>query len=177
MVDQFTKWGECIPLPSQTADDTATTAVSEFFSRFGCPFTDQGRNSKVTFPCCLRGSQGTHHSVSVVGQRPGGDVQPHPHGRGAVICRQSKELLGLAPGADCRSFAFGREPELGLHGQQGGGRSKLQPTSSTLPPDLLYPAPRRGTPWTWRPTWWTLNRHCRPPMRQPGGRSALPRSG
>ena len=45
MVDQFTKWVECIPLPSQTAE--ATAAINEFFSRFGYPFqifTDQGRN-------------------------------------------------------------------------------------------------------------------------------------
>ena len=47
MVDQFTKWCEIIPLPSQTAEVTARAAVNEFFARFGCPFTvhkDQGRN-------------------------------------------------------------------------------------------------------------------------------------
>lgn len=47
MVDQFTKWVECIPLPSQTAEVTAHAAVMEFFSRFGYPLqihTDQGRN-------------------------------------------------------------------------------------------------------------------------------------
>ena len=47
MIDQFTKWIECIPLPSQTAEETARAAVGEFFSRFGYPlqvFTDQGRN-------------------------------------------------------------------------------------------------------------------------------------
>ncbi|GFO31467.1 Pol polyprotein [Plakobranchus ocellatus] len=47
IVDQFTKWVGCIPLPSQTAEVTATAIVREFFSRFGCPlqiFTDQGRN-------------------------------------------------------------------------------------------------------------------------------------
>ena len=47
MVDQFTKWCECIPLPSQNAEATARAAVNEFFSRFGYPFsihTDQGRN-------------------------------------------------------------------------------------------------------------------------------------
>ena len=47
MVDQFTKWVECVPLPSQTAEVTAHAAVREFFGRFGCPlqiFTDQGRN-------------------------------------------------------------------------------------------------------------------------------------
>ena len=46
-VDQFTKWTECIPLPSQTAEITAQAAINEFFARFGYPFqifTDQGRN-------------------------------------------------------------------------------------------------------------------------------------
>ena len=38
MVDQFTKWVECIPLPSQSAEETARAAVNQFFSRFGCPF-------------------------------------------------------------------------------------------------------------------------------------------
>jgi hypothetical protein len=45
MVDQFTKWVECIALPSQTADVTARAAVNAFFARLGYPFnifTDQG---------------------------------------------------------------------------------------------------------------------------------------
>lgn len=47
MVDQFTKWIECVPLPSQMAEETAQAAVNEFFSRFEYPFqvySDQGRN-------------------------------------------------------------------------------------------------------------------------------------
>ena len=47
MVDHFTKWVECIPLPSKKAEVTARGAVDEFFSRFGYPFqlfSDQGRN-------------------------------------------------------------------------------------------------------------------------------------
>ena len=47
MVDQFTKWVECIPLPNQTAEVTAQAAVDHFFSRFGIPFqifTDRGSN-------------------------------------------------------------------------------------------------------------------------------------
>lgn len=35
MVDQFTKWVECIPLPSQTTEVTARAAINEFFTRFG----------------------------------------------------------------------------------------------------------------------------------------------
>ena len=51
MVDQFTKWTECIPLPSQTAEVTAQSAVNEFFCRLGNPFeifSDQGRNFEST---------------------------------------------------------------------------------------------------------------------------------
>ena len=51
IVDQFTKWLECIPLPSQSAETTARAAVNEFFSRFGYPLqlvSDQGRNFEST---------------------------------------------------------------------------------------------------------------------------------
>lgn len=47
MVDQFTKWVEIIPLPSQTAEETARALVDQVFTRIGCPLTihsDQGRN-------------------------------------------------------------------------------------------------------------------------------------
>ena len=57
MVDQFTKWVEGVPIPSQTAEVTAKAAVDNFFSRFGCPFqifSDQGRNfeSKLFTALC-----------------------------------------------------------------------------------------------------------------------------
>jgi hypothetical protein len=57
MVDQFTKWVECIPLSSLTAEVTAQAAVNEFFSRFGCPMqlhTDRGSNfeSKLFAAVC-----------------------------------------------------------------------------------------------------------------------------
>ena len=35
MVDNFTKWVECVPLPSQTAEITAWVATNEFFALFG----------------------------------------------------------------------------------------------------------------------------------------------
>ena len=44
MVDQFTKWIECLPLPSQSAE------LNEMFCRLGFPFkifTDQGYNFEV----------------------------------------------------------------------------------------------------------------------------------
>ena len=51
IVDQFNKWIETIPLPTQDAETTATAAVTEFFSRFGYPLqliSDQGRNFEST---------------------------------------------------------------------------------------------------------------------------------
>jgi transposase InsO family protein/predicted aspartyl protease len=45
MVDQFTKWFECHPLPEQNAELVARCALHEFFCRMGCPLqahTDQG---------------------------------------------------------------------------------------------------------------------------------------
>ena len=47
IVDQFTKWLECFPLPRQGAEEVAKCVVDRFISRFGCPLeihTDQGKN-------------------------------------------------------------------------------------------------------------------------------------
>ena len=47
LIDQFTKWIECYPLPDQSAEVVAKAIVEDFFSRFGVPreiHTDQGRN-------------------------------------------------------------------------------------------------------------------------------------
>ena len=47
LIDQFTKWIECYPLPDQSAEVVAKAVVEDFFSRFGVPreiHTDQGRN-------------------------------------------------------------------------------------------------------------------------------------
>lgn len=47
IVDQFTKWMECHPLPCQNAESIACVLVNEFIARFGCPLeihSDQGRN-------------------------------------------------------------------------------------------------------------------------------------
>ena len=47
IVDQFTKWLECFPLPHQSAEVVTRCVVDGFISRFGCPLeihTDQGKN-------------------------------------------------------------------------------------------------------------------------------------
>lgn len=47
MVDQFTKWVEAAPIPDQSAETVARTAIDYLFSRFRCPreiVTDQGVN-------------------------------------------------------------------------------------------------------------------------------------
>ena len=47
IIDQFTKWLECFPIPNQSADTVAKSLVDGFISKFGCPseiHTDQGKN-------------------------------------------------------------------------------------------------------------------------------------
>ncbi len=77
MVDSFTKWIECIPLQSQTAEVTARAAVNGFFSRFGYPLqlvSDQGRNfeSNLFSEMCkllhIRKSRTTAYRPSANGQ-------------------------------------------------------------------------------------------------------------
>jgi transposase InsO family protein len=77
MVDQFTKWVECFPVPNQTAELTARVAVDEFFMRYGVPFqliSDQGRNfeSKLFTEVCklfeIRKTRTTPYRPSANGQ-------------------------------------------------------------------------------------------------------------
>ena len=45
LIDQFTKWLECYPLPKHNAENVASKVVKGFISRFGCPLeihSDQG---------------------------------------------------------------------------------------------------------------------------------------
>ena len=47
LVDQFTKWLECWPLPNQTAELIAKKVVKDFISHFGVPLEihlEQGKN-------------------------------------------------------------------------------------------------------------------------------------
>ena len=47
MIDQFTRWFECAPLPDTSAETIASVAIEQFFCRFGFPaelHTDQGKN-------------------------------------------------------------------------------------------------------------------------------------
>ncbi|VDH93883.1 Hypothetical predicted protein [Mytilus galloprovincialis] len=47
VIDQYTKWLECFPIATQTAEVGARTLVEHFYSRFGCPIaihTYQGKN-------------------------------------------------------------------------------------------------------------------------------------
>ena len=47
LIDQFTKWIECYPLPEQSAEVVVKAIVEDFFSRLGVPreiHMDQGRN-------------------------------------------------------------------------------------------------------------------------------------
>jgi hypothetical protein len=52
IVDQFTKWVCCIPVPDQSAETTAENFYDHFVTTFGCPLqihTDQGRNFESNY--------------------------------------------------------------------------------------------------------------------------------
>lgn len=85
MVYQVTKWVECIPLPSQTAEVTAQAAVTQFFAHFGYPFqifTDQGRNfeSHLFKRICELLQIHKARTTAAVSQRPCRTFQPYPDG-------------------------------------------------------------------------------------------------
>ena len=95
MVDQFTKWVECIPLPTQTAEETARAAVDHFFSRLGLPFqvfSDQGRcfESKLFGELCkvlhIHKARTTPYRPSA--NMPGREIQQNSYGCSAVIYRK-----------------------------------------------------------------------------------------
>ena len=51
LVNQFTKWLECWPLPNQTAELIAKKVMKDFISHFGVPLeihSDQGKNFDST---------------------------------------------------------------------------------------------------------------------------------
>ena len=97
MVDKFTKCVEGVPLPSQTAEETARAAENEFFSRFGCPFiihTDQGRNFESQLfqaICKLLGI----HKTRTTAYRPSANGQVERYNRtlmDAVRCYVKKDI-------------------------------------------------------------------------------------
>ena len=147
MVDQFTKWVECVPLPSQTAEVTAKAAIDNFFSRFGYPlqiFTDQGRNFEsrlFTSVCKLL----QIHKARTTPYRPSANGQVERFNRtlmDAVRCYIGKsqnqwdeylpQIAGALRSTVNRSTGF-TPNKLML------GREICQPA------DLVYPLPTKDT--------------------------------
>lgn len=70
IVDQSTKWVECIPLPAQTAEVRAKAAVDKLFSRFA----DKGKNFESKLSSAIYEAQEIHktritpYKASVNGQ-------------------------------------------------------------------------------------------------------------
>lgn len=52
IVDLFTKLVECVPLPSQTAEVTASEAMYIFFARFSFPSNLKANFSNPYVKCC-----------------------------------------------------------------------------------------------------------------------------
>lgn len=74
MVDQFTKWVECKPLISQTAEVTARAAVNEFFLNvLVSRYVKCSKFTKVA------------QTIPTFCQRSGWEIQQNHHGCGAVF--------------------------------------------------------------------------------------------
>ena len=95
IVDQFTKWLEVIPLPSQKAEVTAQALVDHFFARFGSAaqiVTDQGTNFESTLfkqVCKLLGI----HKSRTTAWRPSANGQVERHNltiKNAIRCYVSE---------------------------------------------------------------------------------------
>ncbi len=119
MVDQFTKWVECVPLPSQTAEVTAKAAIDQFFARFGYPFelfSDQGRNfeSKLFAVVC----QALHiHKTRTTPYRPSANGQ---------VERLNRTLMDAV-----RCFIKNSQNQWDLHLQQIAGALRAAVNRST----------------------------------------------
>ena len=148
MVDQFSKWVECIPLPSQTSEVTAQAAVNEFFSRFGFPFeifTDQGSNfeSQLFKELC---EHAKIHKARTTPYRPSGNGQVERFNstlcdavRTFVSRSQAQwdvfipQLAGAMRSAVNRSTGY--TPNMLMLGRE-----------VNQPVDLIFPSPTRDQP-------------------------------
>ena len=133
MVDQFTKWVECVPLPSQTAGVTAKAAVDGFFARFGYPFqifTDQGRNfeSKLFTALCealeIHKARTTPYTPSANGQ-----VERYTDGCSQMLHQRLSGPVGSAPATDCRGAQKFHQPKYGVYSEPSYVGSGGQHTS------------------------------------------------
>ena len=95
IVDQFTKWLEVIPLPSQKAEVTAQAVVDHFFARFGAAaqiVSDQGTNFESSLfkqVCKLLGI----HKSRTTAWRPSANGQVERHNltiKNAIRCYVSE---------------------------------------------------------------------------------------
>ena len=147
MVDQFTKWVECVPLPSQTAEVTAKAAVDNFFSRFGCPFqifSDQGRNFESKLFTALCDALRIHKSRTT-------PYRPSANGQAE---RYNRSLMDAI-----RCFIGKSQNQWDLHLQQIAGALRSSVNRSTgytanrlmlgreinLPAHLMFPHPATKT--------------------------------
>ena len=148
MVDQFTKWVECVPLPNQTAEVTAKAVIDHFFSRFGTPFqiiSDQGRNfeSNLFAEMC---KQFEVHKARTTPYRPSANGQVERYNRtlmDAVRCFTGKDQprwdLCLPQIAGALRSAVNR--------QTGFTANKLMlGREINLPAHLMFPFPSKNSP-------------------------------
>jgi len=135
MVDQYTKWVECMALPSQTAQVTAKAAVDHFFKRFRYSikiFTDHGVNFQSELfkaLCDFTDSSRQDHAVSTIWKtlmdaiRCYVDKSPRTWDQHlSVVARALQSCVNRATGPTPNHLLLGREV--------------LQPL------DLMFPLPK-----------------------------------
>lgn len=100
MLDSFTKWVQCVPLPSQTAEITDRAAIMEFVVLFRDPFqifTDQRQTFESELfqkICCLL----QIHKSRTTPYRPSGNGQVERYNRtlmATVRCYVDNQVKSL----------------------------------------------------------------------------------
>ena len=113
MVDQFTKWVECILLPCQTADERARATIDHFFSWFGYPFqvfSDRGGGGKfesmLLTELCKASVKGQCEKLCPSWKGPGIIERKFPSNVFRVKLRDAIMVLNHEQIKPCRGRAF-----------------------------------------------------------------------
>lgn len=137
IIDQFTKWLDCYPLPDQEADTVATSFIEGFISRLGCPLqihSDQGRNFERRFISgrlqITPDNQDKNYTLQALLKWTCVEIQPSCSSGYQMLYGEhlTAERLGLAPPIDSWGNPFNRESSNRLHTEQNDAMQRSYPT-------------------------------------------------